>query len=498
MATASAADLTQLSPRPVWEFFAGLAATPRPSKNEDRIQAHVKQFCRDKGLTFRDDPAGNIVVQIPASKGKEKAATIVLQGHLDMVCEKNADVQIDFDNDPIRPVIDTEPGTGEQIVRAQGTTLGADNGIGVALAFALALDPDAVHGPLELLCTSDEETGMTGASALTADSFRGRILLNLDNEDDTGFCVGCAGGCDVTFDWRLPTKPAPDDCEVIRVAVNGLQGGHSGGDIHLPRGNALKILARVLTSAGEHKVQLAELVGGSKRNAIPREAHAVVVSCSGGLEALRQAAAQVEAEVRRDLNEPKARVVVDPAVSDAIRDIADPEPTHRLLATMAAVPSTVLAVIPGLADTVKTSNNLSTATSAHDDHTLHVEVGLLLRSPSADQRNAMKHHFQQLGWLGGADVTIGHEYPGWQPNFDSPVLERCKQTYRDVFGRDPEVLVTHGGLECGIIGERIGEIDMISIGPTIRGAHSPDERVYVASVERTYGYLKQLLADLAR
>ena len=276
MTNDTSSAVASLEPQAVWQYFSGIAAVPRASKHEERIREHVRRLAQERGFNVREDAAGNLLIEVPATPGHENAPITVLQGHLDMVCEKNAGTAHDFDRDPIRLILDRDPATGEEIVRADGTTLGADNGIGVALALAAATSPDVVHGPLEILCTVDEEQGMTGAAALQPDFFRGKRLLNLDSDEDTVIYIGCAGGGDITLSWEFPTRPVSGRLELARLTVSGLRGGHSGGDIHENRGNANKILVRTLLDPDVKRVQIASITGGSKRNAIPREANAVI------------------------------------------------------------------------------------------------------------------------------------------------------------------------------------------------------------------------------
>jgi len=495
---AASPAIESLQPQSVWRFFAGMAAVPRPSKHEEKIRAHVRDTARELGFAFREDDTGNIVIEVPATPGHESAAITVLQGHLDMVGEKNAGVDHDFENDPIRMQLDTDRETGRQIVRAEGTTLGADNGVGVAMALAAATDPDVVHGPLEILCTSDEEMGMTGAKALQPDFIRGRRLINLDSEEDDAIYIGCAGGSDVTFIWHLDSQPVTG-AETCRVAVTGLRGGHSGGDIHLNRGNAIKTLIRTLVAAELDDLRLVTMQGGSKRNAIPREAHAVVAGPAGSRDAVRAAAMRMQETVGRACDEPDCSITVEPHDAPGTR-AASPSATTQLLHGLAACPSGVIAVVPAIPGLVQTSNNMSiiTTDTADDGSRLAVRADCLTRSSSPDDMDAAIVHLRALGSLAGAEVTVGNQYPGWQPNVDSPILAVIRRIYEKMFGEPGNVTAVHAGLECGIIGERVGEIDMISIGPTILGAHSPDERVFTDSVDKSYRFLKAILAELAK
>jgi dipeptidase D len=489
--------IESLQPQIVWRYFHELTQVPRPSKNEDQIQAFAMRRGEELGFEVRRDDTGNIVMDVPATPGHEGAPTVVLQGHLDMVAEKNAGTDHDFDNDPIRTVIDTDEETREPIVRADGTTLGADNGIGVALALAAATDPDCAHGPLEILCTSDEEMGMTGAKALEPNFFRGRIMINLDSEEDDAIYIGCAGGTDVTLTWTLDLEPVPSGHELIRVAVAGLRGGHSGDNIHFNRTNAIKLLADVLTLEAIDDLRLVDFVGGSKRNAIPREGYAIIAAPRGAIDSLRKAAERLELAAKRTNGERNCSILVEP---DKVgHDVAAaPGLSRQLLTAIAALPSGPLAIVPEIPGLVQTSSNVSTASCTKKGDTIRIEVGCLSRSSAGDQLKATVRQLTAIGRLGGAHVEAGNEYPGWQPNVNSPTLEVSKRVYEDLFGEAAKVTAIHAGLECGIIGERVGEIDMVSIGPRIEGAHSPDERVWIDSVDKMYRYLKAVLAELAK
>ncbi len=495
----SATGIEALAPAQVWRLFAGIAAVPRPSKSEAAIRQHMRSLAQEMGFGVREDARGNMAIDVPATPGHENAPTIVLQGHLDMVAEKNAGTQHDFQRDPIHLVLDRADGSGEQIVRADGTTLGADNGIGLALALAAAASPDVVHGPLELLCTVDEEAGMTGAKGLEPTFFKGRTMLNLDSEEDDVLYIGCAGGCDTTVRWELATEPAPAGLAVWRVAVSGLRGGHSGGDIHLNRANAIKLLVQTLTAAPADRLRIAELTGGSLRNAIPREAVALVAGPPSIADALTEAARTVRTIALTDHREETCSIRVENASADRPSVFLSAADSARLLAALAAMPHGVLAVVPEIPGLVQTSNNVATVSiQAVDHHRRHVTVGCLSRSSLAEQMHATARQIRAVGQLAGAEAETGNEYPGWQPNLNSPILGTCRRVYQRQFGAEPKVTAIHAGLECGLIGQRIPGMDMVSFGPRIHGAHSPEERVYVASVQKIWQYLSAVLAELAR
>lgn len=496
--TANLAAVANLEPAAVWRYFAELSAVPRPSKHEEQARAHVRRFAEEHHFSYREDPAGNIIVEVPASPGCEAAPITVLQGHLDMVCEKNAGTEHNFHQDPIRLVVEQDAHTGQQIVRAAGTTLGADNGIGVALAFAVATTPEVVHGPLELLCTVDEEQGMTSAKALAPDFVRGRRMINLDTEEDNAIYIGCAGGSDTTLSWEMKAAPAPRIARLYRVTVSGLRGGHSGCDIHLNRGNAIKLLARVLQVAGVPQLQLAELRGGSKRNVIPREAAALVTAPAKAGQKLESAAQQIRDEAVRT-GESGCIIRVE-RVEQSPPPVISRKDSQHVLTTLTALPHGVLAMVPDMPGLVQTSNSTSTVECELKDGMWKLAIGCLSRSSLQSDLHGVARQLAAIGQLAGAAVEQGNEYPGWAPNAKSPLLATARRVYEQLFGEPPGVTAIHAGLECGLIGERMGDgqMDMISLGPRIEGAHSPDERLYVATVPKTWRLLTAILAELAR
>jgi len=490
-----------LEPARVWHYFAEIASVPRPSKHEARVRERVRELAAAAGFASRTDAAGNLVIDVPASPGCDGAPLTVLQGHLDMVCEKNSGTEHDFEHDPIRLVRDRDPESGADIIRAAGTTLGADNGIGVALALAAATDPAVVHPPLEILCTVDEEAGMGGAEGLTPESFRGRRLINLDSEEDDVLYIGCAGGGDTSLRWKLRPRPLPPTAVVVSVAVRGLRGGHSGTDIHENRGNANKVLAATLTASGSRSLRLVRIQGGSKRNAIAREAAAVVAGSRSLLRQLTRAAEEVQAITAREHREPGVRIEVATDSGERPDAALSPTDTQRVLRALTALPHGVMemhAELPGL---VQTSNNVATIVQQphpqQPDHWL-LTVGCLARSSSEARLAAAREQLAAVAALSGGAAEFGHTYPGWQPDTRSPLLNTCQRIYRELFGTDARVTAIHAGLECGVIGRQVGGLDMASLGPNIKGAHSPDERVYIDSVRKSYRFLTAILADLAR
>ena len=488
--------IESLEPQSVWRFFAGIAAVPRPSKHEEQIRAHMRRVAEELGLKLREDAAGNQVIEAPASPGCENAPTIVLQGHLDMVPEKDADHPHDFEKDPIKLKIDKEAG-GRAYVTAERTTLGADNGVGVALGLAAAVDPDLKHGPLELLNTVDEEAGMTGAKALEPGFLKGKILINLDTEEDDAICIGCAGGCDTTLTWRFKLEARESDCEAARISISGLRGGHSGCDIHENRGNANKVMARLLDRAPDG-LRLAEINGGSARNVIPRASEALVCGPKGIVATMVAAAAEVRELVAAESGESDLKIKVENSTGcpDKIVSTAD---TRRLIDALVAAPHGVHGMHPKMDNLVQTSNNIGVVESQIDGDCLKATVSALTRSSTRSLTRQTRDQIEAVGRLAGAEVASGNEYPGWNPNPDSPTLAICRRIYKDLFGEEPDVGAIHAGLECGIINERMGgSLDALSFGPTITGAHSPDVLVHIDSVAKSWKFLKAVLAELAK
>jgi dipeptidase D len=498
--SANARTVESLLPTPVWQIFALLADTPRPSKKEQRVREVMRAWAADKGLKVREVGTGNLVIDVPATKGCEAAPITVLQGHLDMVCEQNAGTGHDFDREPIKLVLDKDPHDGSGIVRADRTTLGADNGMGVAMALAAATSPDVVHGPLEILLTLDEEDGMSGAKSLAPDHFRGRRMLNLDTEADNSLTIGCAGGTDTVMTWEFPLSAIDGGSEVLRVSVTGLRGGHSGTEIHEKRGNANKILASVLAAAGVDGFRLASIHGGAKRNAIPREAFVVLAASKGAEGLLTAAAEKIRRQVGGELEEPGLRIGVERlGASDAPRAMLADD-SAKLIKLITKLPHGVVGMHPKIPSLVETSNNVATIKQAAsaDGAKLNVELCTLSRSSSAAELAKLLDGIRTLARAAQANLWNGNDYPGWAPNVESPLLAVCKAEYAKVFGVEPIVEAVHAGLECGIISDRVGGVDAVSMGPKIEGAHTPDERVYPESVLKSWKFLVAVLRALSR
>ena len=481
-------ELSELKPESVFYYFSEICKVPRPSKKEEKIISYLENFAAEQKLEIKKDEVGNILIKKPATPGKENLKTVVLQSHVDMVCEKNNDVEHDFLTDPIETIIDGE------WLKAKGTTLGADNGIGVATELAILAANDIEHGPIECLFTIDEETGLTGAFALKEGFMSGDILLNLDSEDEGELFIGCAGGIDSVGEFHYREVPVPTGYFFFRVDVKGLKGGHSGGDIHLGRGNANKILNRFLSqTAKKYDMYICEVNGGNLRNAIPREAYAICAVPHDAKEPVRVDLNIFIADIENEfaVSEPDLKLTLQ---SETPRKMAiDQDTSSRLLKTLYAVPHGVYAMsqdIPGL---VETSTNLASIKMI-DSKKIKIETSQ--RSSILSARNDMANTVRAAFELGGARVSFGEGYPGWKPNPHSEILEIAVASYKRLFGVDAKVKAIHAGLEYGLFLDKYPGLDMISFGPTLTGVHSPDERMHIPSVEKFWNHLLDVLANV--
>ena len=483
-----------LEPTSLWEHFDTILTIPRGSKNEDRMRQTVLDIADRGGLKHQVDGVGNVVVRKPGTPGHEEATATILQSHLDMVNEKNTGHPHDFTKDPIVPKQDGP------YLTADGTTLGSDNGIGVATMLAVMSATDLVHGPLEFLFTIDEETGLTGAAQLDATLLKGRQLINLDSEEEGILYVGCAGGGDTQLTTKLVTAPANAGDVSVSVALKGLKGGHSGCDIHLQRGNAVKLLSRALWAAYLGvPFRLTRFEGGSAHNAIPREAFATLVVGADREEALVAAIQSEVAAIQTEFRpaDPEMELTFDEVPGEAVTPsdlvVWDTVTTETVLRLINGLPQGVEAMSYDIPDLVETSSNVATVT--HDGDTL--TVGVSSRSSIDTALDALRRSIRATGLLAGAEIEEDVAYPGWKPNLDSRLLEVVKSVHERELGSKPDVKAIHAGLECGIIGKKVPGMDMISFGPIIEYPHSPDERVQIESVGRFYRLLTATLAELA-
>jgi dipeptidase D len=481
-------EVAQLSPSEVWTWFEKLNAVPRPSKKEERIIAFVRAVGDELGFFTIVDDAGNVIIRKPATAGKENVTPVVLQAHLDMVHQKNADTDFDFDSQGIESWIDGE------WVKAKGTTLGADNGMGAASILAVLSSTDIKHGPIEALFTIDEETGMTGAFELKSGLLEGKILLNTDTEDEGELTIGCAGGIDSSVQMPSRTQTATAG-NWIKLSVTGLKGGHSGCEIHLGRGNANKIMNRILwTCQKDEKAefQIASINGGSLRNAIPRESFAVLNVVGDSIQAFEEVVNEIAATIQNELakTEPSLKVTIQS--HDESDTVLDSKLQHQLLAAIYASPCGVIRMSDQVEGLVETSTNLSLV----NIDSQKVSIEFLSRSSVESAKTDLTNQIDATFEIIGATTSHSGNYPGWTPNADSDILRLIKMIYIEMFSEEPTVNAVHAGLECGIIGSHYPELDMVSLGPTIKNPHSPDEKCHIPSVEKYWRYLIEILESI--
>jgi len=480
--------IKSLKPTSLWEIFHELTQIPRPSKKEEKAAAWAKAFGTSLGLETIVDSAGNVIIRKPASPGMENLMGVVLQGHLDMVPQKNSDKKHDFEKDPIETVVDGE------WVKANGTTLGADNGIGVAAAMAVLKDKTLTHGPLEVLLTIDEETGMTGAFELKSGLLKGDILLNLDSEDEGELYIGCAGGMNTTGTLKYAEESFPSGMLAFKVSVTGLKGGHSGLDINLGRGNANKIMNRFLWAAQNLDLRISSLEGGSLRNAIPRESFAVVVIPSANKEKLVALVTECQEMFSLEFATPDQGVKIEAVTTEMPAKVMEASAQKNLIKVVYGIPNAAMRMSPEIPDIVETSTNLAIVKAEKGE----IKIQCLLRSSVDSAKFSLGHMTQSVMELGGMEVVHNGTYPGWRPNVNSVILKTMKDVYLKKYGKTPEVKVIHAGLECGIIGAAYPKMELISFGPTIRYPHSPDEKVNIATVEKFYNFLVETLAAIPK
>ena len=476
-------EIRNLEPKELWNKFADLNAVPRPSKKEERVIEFMKTFGESLGLVVEIDKVGNVLIKKPATPGMENRKTVVMQSHLDMVHQKNADTVFDFDTQGIEMYVDGD------WVRAKGTTLGADNGLGVATIMAILESKEIVHPPIEALFTIDEETGMTGAMGLQPNWLQGDILLNLDTEEDDEIGVGCAGGIDVTAERTYKEEATPDGTTAFRISVTGLNGGHSGMDIHKGLGNANKIMNRLLFDGFENfGLRIHEIKGGSLRNAIPRESFATVVVDTIQLKAFQFETSALIATIQKEL------ALVDSNLSIELEQVETPNSVMELgvqegvLKSLYAAHNGVYAMSLSIPDLVETSNNIAKVTIGSGAIKIECLTRSSVESAKLDMVNKLRATFELIG----CEVTTDGDYPGWAPNMDSTILKVMDELYQKINGEKAHIAACHAGLECGILGQNYPDMDMISFGPTILGAHSPDERASISSAQKYWNFVKQI------
>jgi dipeptidase D len=477
-----------LKPELVWKYFAEIARIPRCSGNEAAISKYIAGTAKKLGLYAKADAAGNVVVRKAASPGREQGRSIVLQGHLDMVGEKNKDKTHNFEKDPIELV------RKDNVIMANGTTLGADNGIAVAANLAIMEDKTLEHGPLEFLFTVDEERGLTGAKSLTSDFLVSRILMNLDSEEEGELYVGCAGGRDTSATWKAEFDSSPAQALPALLKIAGLRGGHSGLEIDKGRGNALKIINRVLIGLAALGVRLSSFEGGNKRNAIPREAEAKIFITGKAWTQAADLVAQWNSTIKAEF------ATVEPGLEISLIRLKGAKKGKvlkraiqtKLYRTVSALPHGVIKMSPDIPGLVQTSTNVAIIATGKKS----ISVATSQRSSVASEISEICQTVANVFELGGAEVHGSDGYPGWKPNLESEILRLAKETYMSVYGKEPAVKAVHAGLECGIIGEKFPGMDMVSFGPTLEGVHSPEEKLYIDTVEKFWNYLLAILKNV--
>lgn len=479
--------INNMEPHSLWKYFEEICRVPRPSGKEDKITAWLKRFAEKHNLTIKKDDAGNILITKPATSGWENRKTVVLQSHMDMVCEKNSGTKHNFDTDPIIPVIEGE------WVKAKGTTLGADDGIGIAAQLALLASKDRKHGKIECLFTVEEETGLTGAFALKPGFFEGKILINLDSEDEGELFIGCAGGVDTIAALEYDSEDIPPSHEAFRVRIGGLKGGHSGDDIHKGLGNSNKILNRFLWNVNNRfEMKLAWFDGGNLRNAIPREAEALFTVHSDDAGELKEYFRSFSGIVGGELadTDPGIRISLDPAELPSLA--IDEQTQLDLLHSLYACPNGVISWSPRIKDLVETSTNLASVKFTGNK----IIITTSQRSSSDSAKTDIASMVESVFRLANAGIKRTGGYPGWKPDHNSEILSISKSAYKKLFNRKPLVRAIHAGLECGLFLEKYPDLDMISFGPTIKGAHSPDEKLHIGSVQKFHQLLEEVLKNI--
>lgn len=479
-----------INPEILWEYFYDISQVPRPSKKEEKICDYMRSFAQKNNFELKEDEVGNMVIKVPATKGSEDKPVVVLQGHLDMVCEMNKGTEHDFDNDPI--ILINE---GEWIA-ADGTTLGADNGIGVAAGMAAATDESVIHGPLELLCTIDEETGMTGVNAMQPGFIEGKILLNMDSEEDGTFYVGCSGGVDTEGIFDVKSRKVKNGLVSYELQIGGLKGGHSGLDIQNGRANAIRLLGQLLNRLKDVKYRIASISGGSKRNAIPREAEVLILINPKSEDTVKSIINDFIADTLLEFNKSDGGLEITlEESSNKVKSVFSRKFTNGLINVLLSVPHGILAMSQDIEGLVETSTNLATIVTENDQVIIGTSQRSSIENGKMNVSNMVKSVFELAG---ASEVITGDGYPGWKPNMDSELLKVSKNIYKKLYGNEANVKAIHAGLECGILGTKYENLDMISFGPTITGAHSPDEKVNINDVEKFYILLKGILNEAAK
>lgn len=481
--------LKGIEPQIVWDIFEDMCQVPRPSKKEEKIIAHVKNWAEKHGFEVESDDLGNFVVRKPATPGMEDRKTVCIQGHLDMVTEKNSDVEFDFDNDPIQAYVDGD------WVKAKGTTLGADNGVGVAMGMAVLQSDDVAHPAMELLCTLDEETGLTGAMQLSKTLLKSDILINLDTEEDGHFTIGCAGGINTNGSYKYQADAVPSDATAYEVVIKGLKGGHSGIEIHDERGNAVKFLNRLLWNlTNEYGVRLSSFNSGNKHNAIPREGFATVMVPNAAVADFEAYVEKFNKVAFKEYGTKEPNIKIYAEKSDTPKRVMKVDFQKGLLNSFYAMPHGVYRMSPDIKGLVQTSTNFAIVETREDDIFVLTSQRSSVETEKRDISNVVKNCLA----LGGAEVVTTDGYPAWEPNMNSPILNEAVEVYKKMFDKDPVIEAIHAGLECGLVGEKYPNMDMLSFGPTLKDVHSPDEKISISTTINSWNLLKGILADIPK
>lgn len=483
--------MAELTPKLVFDYFSQINRVPRPSKHEEKMIAFLEKFAKEHGLACKTDAAGNVLMSKPATAGYENREGVVLQAHMDMVCEKLKTLEFDFETQPIETVIDGD------WMKAKGTTLGADDGIGVAMALAALTDDSLEHGPLEALFTRDEETGLSGAEALEEGFMKGKYLINLDSEDEGEIFVGCAGGAGTTVYFSFDREPIPAGFVSIGLSIDGLKGGHSGDDINKGRANANKVMARLLHKVWRnYDARLIDLKGGNLHNAIPRDAEALIAIPTADKERLRVDFNVFAAEIEDEFHVQETEVVFnlqsDEPIDGIQRMAIAPAIAKRVIWSLMAVHNGVLEMSQDIVGLVETSSNLASVRTSENE----LKVVTSQRSSTASALRDMCQQIAAIFELAGAKTEIGDGYPGWKPNMNSHLLKVAVDTYKQLFDKEPVVRAIHAGLECGLFSGKYPELDMVSVGPTLRGVHSPDECLLIPTVQMVWEHLAAILKNI--
>lgn len=477
--------LSGLKPQKVWDYFEQICQYPHPSKKEHKLAAYLESWAKEKGYEVEKDELGNMAIRKPATPGMENRKAITIQGHIDMVCEKNSDVEFDFENEAIQAYVDGD------WVKAKGTTLGADNGIGIAMGMAI-LDGDTPHPDVEILATLDEETGLTGAMQLSKDLIKGDILINLDSEEDGAFTIGCAGGMNTSATFKYEADAVPADTVALKVIIKGLMGGHSGIEIHDGRANAIKFLNRLLYTANDFDFRLSSFNAGSAHNAIPREAFAVITLPAAQEADFMAFVAKYDEVIKGEYQSKEKNIQALAEKTDMPARVMTKDMQTRIIKSFYAMPHGVYRMSPDIKGLVQTSTNFAVVETREEE----IYVLTSQRSSVETEKPDMANQVRIALELGGAEVQNGDGYPAWQPNVNSPILGTAVEIFKKQYGHEPKIEAIHAGLECGLIGEKYPNMDMLSFGPNLQDVHSPDERIQISSTERIWNLLVEIIQNI--